>query len=229
MRTATSRHRQQNLPRRAPTKAVPKYRANIGLGPRRLSVRQASSAYIATAKGLGPRCQSACPFAGTVHRSRTRQHLPSTGKGGLQGSSSVGFLHWSGKLLPKATSKWAFRGPLAVVANGQNFRGDPGSPVATWMEREQKSQDGFSRRSSESVPRRRSLAFPSIRRLDSGKCSQAPDVHLENLAGVAPASGCACPDTTYWRFVLKHVFEKCAGPSTGSESQPSALPVRWNP
>ncbi|KAG0721631.1 hypothetical protein GWK47_046084 [Chionoecetes opilio] len=188
------------LPRRAPTN---KLSLNIKLTSvwdrEGLSVRQASSAYIATAKDLGHDVSQLvishehCPSFKDQEQGDT---CHSTGKGGFQVSSSVGS-PLGRQTTTESDFEMGFRGPHCRVATGQNFEEILGVPVAQ-MERDKKSQGRFSRRSSESVPGSRSLAFPSIRRPRTAACSQAP-VYTWKISSVAPCSGWHA-GTTYWRL-----------------------------
>ncbi|KAG0720204.1 hypothetical protein GWK47_006894 [Chionoecetes opilio] len=114
----------------------------------------------------------------------------------------------------EGTSKWASEDRIAVVATGQNFEEILGVPVA---------QDGTGQEVARTV-------FQEVKRvgareqiiglsfdttaLNSGMLAGAC-VHLENLLGRF-LLWLACRHHLL-EVVLKHVFEKCCGPSTGPE------------
>ncbi|KAG0726492.1 hypothetical protein GWK47_004318 [Chionoecetes opilio] len=205
------------LPRRAPTN---KLSLNIELTSawdrEGLSVRQASSAYIATAKDLGHDVSQLVISPSTVHRSRTknRETLAIQLEREAFKDPPPLVLHWDDKLLPKATSKWASEDRIAVVATGQNFEEILGVPVA---------QDGTGQEVTRTVfqevervgARGQIIGLSFDTTASSSGMLAGACVHLENLLGRS-LFWLACRHHVL-EVVLKHVFEKCCGPSTGPE------------
>ncbi|KAG0724518.1 hypothetical protein GWK47_040439 [Chionoecetes opilio] len=178
------------LSRRAPTN---KLSLNIELTSawdrEGLSVRQASSAYIATAKDLGHDVSQLVISPSTVHRSRTRNNetLAIQLEREAFNDPPPFVLHWDGNYYRKQLRNGLQRTALPWLRPGRTSRRSWESP-SHMMQRDKKLQGRFSRRSSESVPGSRSLAFPSIRRPRTAACSQAP-VYTWKISSVAPCSG----------------------------------------
>lgn len=181
-----------------------------------LSVRQASSSYIATAKNLGHDVNQFAISPTTVHRSRARNREMLANQLEREAFKDPPplVLHWDGKLLPKVTSKWALEDRIAVVATGQNFEEILGVPVA---------EDGTGQEVARTVfqqvervgAREQIIGFSfDTTAANSGMLTGAC-IHLENLLG-RPVLWLACRHHVL-EVVLKHVFEKCCGPSTGPE------------
>ncbi|KAG0704764.1 hypothetical protein GWK47_002736 [Chionoecetes opilio] len=206
------------LSRRAPTN---KLSLNIELTSawdrEGLSVRQASSAYIATAKDLGHDVSQLVISPSTVHRARTRNRETlaiQLEREAFKDPPPL-VLHWDGKLLPKATSKWASEDRIAVVATGQNFEEILGLPVAQDGTGQEVARTVF--QEVERVGAREQIIGLSFNTTasNSGMLAGAC-VHLENLLGRS-LLWLACRHHVHATAPLKHVFEKCCGPSTGPE------------
>ena len=184
-----------------------------------LSVRQASSTFIATAKSLGHDVSSLAISPATVHRIRAkhREQLATSSEADAFRDPPPLVLHWDGKLLPQATSKYVMEERIAVVATGEGFEELLGVPVA---------RDG----TGSEVAR---VVFEEVQRLgirnkivglsfdttasNSGMLSGAC-VKLEGLIG-RPLLWFACRHHIL-EIVLRHVFEKCCGYSSSPEIGP---------
>lgn len=179
-------------------------------------MRQASSAYIATAKDLGHDVSQFAISPSTVHRSRARNReilAKQLEREAFKDPPPL-VLHWDGKLLAKATSKWTLEDRIAVVATGQNFEEILGVPVARDGTGQEVARTVFQQ--VERVGAREKiigLSFDTTA-ANSGMLTGAC-VHLENLLGRS-LLWLACRHHVL-EVVLKYVFEKCCGRSAGPD------------
>lgn len=127
------------IPLRKCSQRPPKRKATVSLDVNitscwdreRLSVRQASASYIATAKSLGVDTSHLAISPSTVHRkqAKNRELLAKELEGEAFKDSPHLVLHWDGKLHPQALDKWNIEDQIAVVASGVNFEEILGIPV----------------------------------------------------------------------------------------------------
>ena len=97
-----------------------------------LSVRQASASFIAAAKTLGVEPSKIAVSPSTVHRTRTknREIIAKQLESEAFTNPPSLVLHWDGKLLPQASSKWDMEDQIAIVATGVEFEEILGIPTA---------------------------------------------------------------------------------------------------
>ncbi|KAG0719150.1 hypothetical protein GWK47_007370 [Chionoecetes opilio] len=192
--------------------SCPKYRANVGLGPRR-AVRASGLELLhgRQRRTWATMSVTFCHFA---------EHCP-TFKDQEQGDLAIKLereafkdppplVPTRGKTNTESDFEMGFqRTALPWFGDRAKLRGDPGSPRRTRWNGTRSRKEGFSQEVDESVPGSRSLAFPfRYDGLEQRACSQAPVYKME-ITSVAPCSGWHA-GTKVLEVVLKHVFENAA-------------------